>query len=107
MLALEADKNGESPAELRRKVTSPKGTTEAALEIFAKGDFGSLVMPALSGKGKKQRAVDVGSENILQSSVQISSKVFATLKDFDIIKPSADKPYAELYHIGMNHRISA
>jgi pyrroline-5-carboxylate reductase len=43
MLALEADKNGESPAELRRKVTSPKGTTEAALEVFAKGNLGGII----------------------------------------------------------------
>jgi len=43
MLALEADKNGESPADLRRKVTSPKGTTEAAMEVFAKGDLGDII----------------------------------------------------------------
>jgi len=30
LLAVEADKSGETPAELRRKVTSPGGTTEAA-----------------------------------------------------------------------------
>jgi pyrroline-5-carboxylate reductase len=47
MLAIEADKNGETPADLRRKVTSPKGTTEAAMEIFAKGNFGDLVNAAL------------------------------------------------------------
>jgi pyrroline-5-carboxylate reductase len=47
MLALEADKNGESPADLRRKVTSPKGTTEAAMEVFAKGNFSDLVNAAL------------------------------------------------------------
>jgi pyrroline-5-carboxylate reductase len=43
MLAIEADKNGESPADLRRKVTSPKGTTEAALEVFAKADLGGII----------------------------------------------------------------
>ena len=47
MLALEADKNGESPADLRRKVTSPKGTTEAAMEVFAKGDLAGLINAAV------------------------------------------------------------
>jgi pyrroline-5-carboxylate reductase len=48
MLALEADKKNETPADLRRKVTSPKGTTEAALEVFTKGNFGALVNAALN-----------------------------------------------------------
>ncbi len=39
LLAVEADKNGESPAVLRRKVTSPHGTTEAALKVFAAHDL--------------------------------------------------------------------
>ena len=43
LLAAEADKKGESPADLRRKVTSPGGTTEAALKVFAEGEFGPLV----------------------------------------------------------------
>jgi pyrroline-5-carboxylate reductase len=47
LLATERDKEGESPAELRRKVTSPGGTTEAALKVFAEGDFGPLVQAAL------------------------------------------------------------
>jgi pyrroline-5-carboxylate reductase len=47
LLAVEADKSGEKPAELRRKVTSPGGTTEAALKIFAEGNFSPLVQAAL------------------------------------------------------------
>jgi len=47
LLAVEADKDGESPAELRRKVTSPGGTTEAALKVFAEGEFGRLVSDAI------------------------------------------------------------
>jgi pyrroline-5-carboxylate reductase len=59
MLALEADKNGESPADLRRKVTSPKGTTEAALEVFAKGNFAALVSAAL--KRAEERAKELSA----------------------------------------------
>jgi len=47
LLASKSDKTGESPAILRKKVTSPGGTTEAALNKFAEGNFGSLVSAAL------------------------------------------------------------
>ena len=47
LLAVEGDKRGESPAELRRKVTSPGGTTEAALGVLRKGKFNSLVESAI------------------------------------------------------------
>ena len=47
LLAVEADRKDESPAELRKKVTSPGGTTEAALKVFAEGKFGPLVADAL------------------------------------------------------------
>jgi len=47
LLAAEADKTGESPAELRRKVTSPGGTTEAALKVLTKGKFGPLIGAAV------------------------------------------------------------
>ena len=33
---------GEDPAELRRKVTSPNGTTQRALEVFATGELAEL-----------------------------------------------------------------
>ena len=48
LLAVEADKKGESPAELRRKVTSPGGTTEAALKIFTENKFGEIISAALT-----------------------------------------------------------
>lgn len=48
LLAVEADKNNESPAELRRKVTSPGGTTEAALKILAANNFSRLITDALT-----------------------------------------------------------
>jgi pyrroline-5-carboxylate reductase len=56
LLAVEADKNGESPAELRRKVASPGGTTEAALNVFAEGKISELISAAIT------RARDRGKE---------------------------------------------
>jgi len=47
LLAVEADNRGESPAQLRQKVTSPGGTTEAALKVFAEGGFGLLIAEAI------------------------------------------------------------
>ncbi|MEE9426347.1 MAG: pyrroline-5-carboxylate reductase [Methylococcales bacterium] len=40
---------GESPAQLRRKVTSPGGTTEKALGIFEQHNFKPVVAEALQG----------------------------------------------------------
>ena len=47
LLATSADQKGESPAELRRKVTSPGGTTEAALKVFADGKISELISAAI------------------------------------------------------------
>ncbi len=47
LLAKDAHKRGETPAQLRRKVTSPGGTTQAAMEVFTDGRFGDLVRAAL------------------------------------------------------------
>jgi pyrroline-5-carboxylate reductase len=55
MLAIEADKNGESPAELRRKVTSPGGTTEAALKVLTEGKFGPLIAAAIKKARDRSR----------------------------------------------------
>ncbi|HEY1136004.1 MAG TPA: pyrroline-5-carboxylate reductase dimerization domain-containing protein, partial [Xanthomonadaceae bacterium] len=41
------DEAGESPAELRRRVTSPNGTTQAAIETFQAGGFEALVARAV------------------------------------------------------------
>jgi pyrroline-5-carboxylate reductase len=55
LLAVEADKNGENPAELRRKVTSPGGTTEAALKVFAKGKISELISSAITAARDRGR----------------------------------------------------
>jgi pyrroline-5-carboxylate reductase len=55
LLAVEADKNGETPAVLRRKVTSPHGTTEAAIKVFAAHDFQKLVADALTAARDRSR----------------------------------------------------
>jgi len=55
LLAGDADKRGESPAELRRKVTSPGGTTEAALKVFADGKISELVSAAIKRARDRSR----------------------------------------------------
>lgn len=60
LLAFEADKNTESPAALRKKVTSPGGTTEAALKVFTENNFGSLVTAALKRACQRSRELSGG-----------------------------------------------
>ncbi|MCL5282746.1 MAG: pyrroline-5-carboxylate reductase [Planctomycetes bacterium] len=55
LLAVEADKSGEGPAVLRRKVTSPHGTTEAALKVFAAHGFTKLVVDAVTAARDRSR----------------------------------------------------
>ena len=56
-LAMESD---ESPAELRRKVTSPGGTTEAAIGSFENAGFKNLVLAAIGAAEK--RAASLSAE---------------------------------------------
>lgn len=55
MLAIERAKAGEKPEVLRQKVTSPNGTTETALKVFAKNDFSKIVNEALSAAEKRSK----------------------------------------------------
>ncbi len=48
LLAEQADGRGETAAQLRRKVTSPGGTTEAALKVFSEQKYSRLVTTALT-----------------------------------------------------------
>jgi pyrroline-5-carboxylate reductase len=59
LLAFEAEKKGQSPAELRQKVTSPGGTTEAALKILAEGKFGPLVADAVKHAQQRSQELSV------------------------------------------------
>jgi len=61
LLAAEADGRGESPAGLRRKVTSPGGTTEAALKVFEEGKFGPMVDTAIKRACERSRELSTGS----------------------------------------------
>lgn len=64
VLAMMAYARNESPGELRRKVTSPGGTTEAAMRVFREGNFGGNVFAAIA------RARDRGRE--LSAEVEAS-----------------------------------
>lgn len=52
--------SGKPPAELRRMVTSPGGTTAAALEELNKGQFNALVARAV--KAAYNRAIELGGK---------------------------------------------
>lgn len=60
VLAQQAYARGESPAELRRKVTSPKGTTEAAIHIFLERDFGGTIFSGI--KRARDRSIELSKE---------------------------------------------
>ena len=54
-LAMAAHARNESPAELRQKVTSAGGTTEAAIRVFQKGGFGGAVSAAIERARDRSR----------------------------------------------------
>jgi pyrroline-5-carboxylate reductase len=45
----------ESPAELRRRVTSPNGTTQAAIAHMAAAGFPKIVADAMAAAEKRSR----------------------------------------------------
>ncbi|MFX3633436.1 MAG: pyrroline-5-carboxylate reductase [Candidatus Pristimantibacillus sp.] len=51
---------GEEPAELRRKVTSPNGTTQAAIELMDKNKFSEIIMQGMQRAA--ERASEIGTE---------------------------------------------
>jgi pyrroline-5-carboxylate reductase len=57
LLACEAYKTGESATELRKKVTSPRGTTEAAITVLLDGGYGRLITKAV--KAARDRSIEL------------------------------------------------
>ena len=55
LLIDQADQNGQSPADLRQKVTSAGGTTEAALTVFADHSFDAIVREAIEAANQRSR----------------------------------------------------
>ena len=60
LLAAQADSQGETPADLTRKVATPGGTTEAALNGFNEGGFGDLVQTALQRAYTRSQTLSEG-----------------------------------------------
>lgn len=52
--------DGAAPAELRRRVTSPAGTTQAALDSFATSDFNTIVARAVAAA--TQRGAEMSAQ---------------------------------------------
>ena len=52
------EQSKDTPAELRRKVTTPKGTTQAAIETMEAGDFGGMMKRAV--EAAKRRSKELG-----------------------------------------------
>ncbi|MCE5185698.1 MAG: pyrroline-5-carboxylate reductase [Planctomycetaceae bacterium] len=55
LLAEAGQANREMPAALRKKVTSPGGTTEAAIRMFEQAGFDAIVMKALAAARDRSR----------------------------------------------------
>jgi pyrroline-5-carboxylate reductase len=60
VLAKQAYARGESPAELRRKVTSPNGTTEAAIKVFGQLNLGDTLFAGF--ERARQRSMELSKE---------------------------------------------
>lgn len=52
----------EAPAELRKRVTSPNGTTQAAIETFQAGGFEALVAAAVRAASERGRALSAAND---------------------------------------------
>ncbi|MFD1774212.1 pyrroline-5-carboxylate reductase [Paenibacillus rhizophilus] len=61
---------GEEPAALRKKVTSPGGSTQAALEVLDKGDFFETVIAAVSRCAERSREMGAALEAELSAETE-------------------------------------
>ena len=52
----------EAPAELRKRVTSPNGTTQAAVEAFQEGGFAQLVAKAIHAASERGRELSAAND---------------------------------------------
>ena len=52
----------EAPAELRKRVTSPNGTTQAAIETFQEGGFEKLVGKAIHAASERGRELSAAND---------------------------------------------
>lgn len=52
----------EAPAELRRRVTSPGGTTQAAIEAFQSGGFEALTARAIAAAARRGRELSAAND---------------------------------------------
>ena len=52
----------EAPAELRKRVTSPNGTTQAAIETFQEGGFARLVGKAIHAASERGKALSAAND---------------------------------------------
>src|SRR6185312_15960858 len=49
------EQSKDTPAELRRKVTTPNGTTQAAIETMQAGDYGGLINKAVDDAARRAK----------------------------------------------------
>jgi len=56
------DESGEAPAELRRRVTSPNGTTQAAIERFQADGFEAMVARAIDAATTRGQALSAAND---------------------------------------------
>ncbi|MCS4233768.1 pyrroline-5-carboxylate reductase [Stenotrophomonas rhizophila] len=56
------DESGEAPVELRRRVTSPNGTTQAAIESFQADGFEAIVARAIDAATRRGHALSAAND---------------------------------------------
>lgn len=60
LLAEQADQEGQTPQDLAKKVATPGGTTEAALNVFNEKKLGDIIAMAVNGACTRSQELSVG-----------------------------------------------